>query len=303
MSLQSLPPNNDAHRDELRRRLNSTENQWAERKAKSTDEKEVRKTLVAFANTVRDGEWAALFIGALDNGKHPGVPNPDEVQKRAYDLAEKHCYPPVLIRPVDFTTTVDEKSVTIVAIEIPPSSNRPHFAGPSYIRVGSVSAEASAAQFEELIASRNDIVRKLQQIPRDVVVRVRSLRGLWFEFKGAFERPKPGEALKIDVYDSGGASIRVHLRDVQIISTDGIKPVLQIPPLGTDEAHLMDMLNHWRKYQHSLELFIDPKNEIVAQLVPFAPEVCILMAQQGWADNQRDRAAFDFFNKHAFRFR
>lgn len=288
MSLQYLPPNDDAHKAELKRRLAATENQWAERKAKANDEKEIRKTLVAFANTVRDGEWAVLFIGALDNGKHPGVSNPDEVQKRAYDLAEKHCYPPVVIRPLDFTTAVDGKIVTIVAIEIPPSSNRPHFAGPSYIRVGSVTAEASATQFEELIASRNDVVRRLQQIPRDAVFRVRSQSGLWFEFDGAFERPTNLEALKIDIYGTGRHRL-VPIEDVKILTSRNTKPLLQIPAAGTEADHISEMLIFWRTFQHGSDLNIDPKNETLRQLIPYAPQVCIILAQTGWLDHPRDK--------------
>lgn len=302
MSLQSLPPNDDAHRAELKRRLAATENQWVERKAKANDEKEVRKTLVAFANSVRDGEWAVLFIGALDNGKHPGVPNPDQVQQRAYDLAEKHCYPPVLIRPVDFTATVDGSTITIVAIEVPPSANRPHFAGPSYIRVGSVTAEASAAQFEELIASRNNVVMRLQQIPRDAVFRVCSQSGLWFEFNGAFERPTNLEALKIDVYGTGRHRL-VPLEDVKILSTGNPKPLIQIPPACTEADHIREMLTVWRASQHGADLDIDPKNEILRQLMPDAPRVCIYLAQMGWLDHPRDKRVFDFFDRESRRFR
>ena len=41
-----------------------------------------------------------------------------------------------------------------LAIIVPGSENRPHFAGPSYIRVGSETKVASEPQFQELIAQR-----------------------------------------------------------------------------------------------------------------------------------------------------
>lgn len=305
MSLQNLPPVDAAHLEQLRSRLNSTETQWIERKAKG-DDKVIRKALVAFANSVRDGEWAVLFLGALDNLDHPGVSNPDEIQMRVVDLAQNHCYPPIAQRPVVFTTTVRGAEVTIVAIEIPASAHRPHFAGPAFVRMGSSSVPAAAAQFEELIASRNDKVRKLQQMPRSAIFRVRSERGLWFEFDGTFEPPKAGEALKVSVHSSGGVNLRVRLEDLEILSsTDWVKPILQMKPLGTERAHMMDMLNAWRNAQHGVELFIDPRNDILKQLIPFAPEVCILMAQAGWADteNRRERPVFDFFDREARRFR
>ena len=303
MSLSDLPPVTDAYIAALRTRLGSPETQWVERK-ESFDPKEVRKTLVGFANSVREGECAVLFIGATDKGgRHPGVKNVDEVQRWAWESAQNNCYPPIPIRLVHFTAQVEGKSVDIVAVEIPPNRGRPHFVGKAYVRIGSTTMDATADQFADLIASRTDIVRKLQQISRDVIVRVRSPRGLTYEFKGAFERPKAGTALKIDIYDSGGRSIHVLMEDVRLVSTDGIKPVLQIPPPGTEPAHIMAMLKYWRAYQHSPELFIDPDHEILKQLIPYAPEVCILMAQEGWADNPRERPVFDFFNKHALRFR
>jgi hypothetical protein len=111
-----------------------------------------------------------------------------------------------------------------------------------------------------------------------------------------------GEALKIDIYDTGGASIRVPIADVKVLSTDGIKPLLQIPPQGTEAAHIMNMLNCRRAFQHSPKLFIDPKNEILKQLVPYALEVCQLMATECWADHRRERPVFDFFDRHWRRF-
>lgn len=162
---------------------------------------------------------------------------------------------------------------------------------------------ALPAQFEELIASRNGTIRMLERISRDVIVRVRSSRGLWYEFNGAFDPPKMGEALKISIHGSGGASIRVPLKEVELLSTDWIKPVLQIPAQGTEEAHIMAMLNHWRAYQHGVDLHLDPKNEVLKQLIPFASQVCIFMAQEGWTEHPRDRRAFDFFDMHARRFR
>jgi hypothetical protein len=305
MSLQHLPPVDDAHVELLKVKLGSPETQWVERKAKG-DDKVIRKALVAFANSVRDGEWAVLFLGSVDNGDHPGVRDPDEVQRGAMDLAQNHCYPPIAIRPVVFSVSVRGQPVAIVAIEVPSSTNRPHFAGQSFVRIGSSSVPASAAQFEELIASRNDKIRKLQQIPRSVIFRVCSTRGLWFEFDGTFDSPKPGESLKVAVHGSGGTSLRVRIEDLEIISTaDWIKPVLLMKPLGTEQAHIMDMLNAWRNAQHGEHLSIDPSDEIIKQLIPFAPEVCILMAQRGWADAQnfRERPVFDFFDLQARRYR
>ena len=62
-------------------RLNQSEDPWTERK-QSLDERDVRKTVVAFANTVGEGETAVLFIGATNDGKHPRLLDADETQKK-----------------------------------------------------------------------------------------------------------------------------------------------------------------------------------------------------------------------------
>lgn len=85
MSNASLPSVDEAHLACLRERIRSTETQWVEGKAKE-HEKTMRKSLVAFANAVRDGKWAVQFFGALDSLQHPGVANADEVQLTATDF-------------------------------------------------------------------------------------------------------------------------------------------------------------------------------------------------------------------------
>ena len=52
-----------------------------ERKVES-DLKDLLKTLVAFANSVRPGHIATLLIGERDNGTVAGVTNPDNIQKK-----------------------------------------------------------------------------------------------------------------------------------------------------------------------------------------------------------------------------
>jgi len=49
------------------------------------------------------------------------------------------------------------------------SENRPHFAGPSYVRSGSESLEASREQFNELIAKRNSKVSRISEFKGEVV--------------------------------------------------------------------------------------------------------------------------------------
>jgi hypothetical protein len=50
-----------------------------------------------------------------------------------------------------------------LAVIIPGSSERPHFAGRSYIRLGSETREASEEQFAGLVAERTSIGREIRQ--------------------------------------------------------------------------------------------------------------------------------------------
>ena len=49
--------------------------------------------------------------------------------------------------------------MSIVAVEVSLSKDRPHFSGPAYVRKGSQTVAASREMFEDLIASRHDKAR------------------------------------------------------------------------------------------------------------------------------------------------
>jgi hypothetical protein len=139
--------------DELRQRLADHEDQLVERKSEGVKRDELRQTLSAFANTLQPKGIGILFVGVTDrDGVITGVANSDSVQKRIREAADE-CYPP--IRSYEsHAFTVDDK--TVVAVVISASDERPHFTGPAYVRIGSESVNASAEQFDKLIASRND---------------------------------------------------------------------------------------------------------------------------------------------------
>lgn len=54
--------------EELKRRLSDLEDGWTERKLQSVGGDDVRKALVAFANSLPDGEEALLSIGVANDG-------------------------------------------------------------------------------------------------------------------------------------------------------------------------------------------------------------------------------------------
>lgn len=152
-------------RAELLERLAQHEDSFVERKPEGAD---FKPTLVAFANSVPPGRDAILYVGIRDDGKVLGLANADTLQKKIQKFCQVTCYPPIA-----FTSellTVEEKP--ILAVVIPPSPERPHFAGSSYTRLGTENVRVSPQLFAELITSRSGKAAELlryRQSPVTVV--------------------------------------------------------------------------------------------------------------------------------------
>jgi predicted HTH transcriptional regulator len=71
--------------------LNSSESQFVERKKSMPNTADVRRALVAFANSVGEHEHGILFIGVNDKGEKLGVLNADKVQRDVRAIAENDC--------------------------------------------------------------------------------------------------------------------------------------------------------------------------------------------------------------------
>jgi len=135
--------------DDLIARMKNFEDHLVERKTVK-DDKDWKKTAVAFANSVPVGLPAVLYIGVRDNGEiETGGHNLDEVQKK-FNTQMMKAYP----RIAYVSKFINDNGRQALAVIIPGSPLRPHFAGLSYVRKGSVSIEATEEQYEELIASR-----------------------------------------------------------------------------------------------------------------------------------------------------
>lgn len=144
---------------DLLRLLHSTENSFVERKTIG-DSRDWVKTVVAFANTLTPDQEGILFIGAKDNGEiEEKTNNLDTVQKTLSEKL-KAAYPPIYYT----TRIVQENYRERLAVIIPGSSERPHFAGPAFLRDGSQTFEATSVQYESLIASRLGKAYELQKI-------------------------------------------------------------------------------------------------------------------------------------------
>jgi hypothetical protein len=129
-------------------RLRDYEDHFVERKT-SGDHKDWLKTVVGFANSTPIGYPAVLYIGVKDSGEIEEDVNLDSLQKTlGKKIAE--AYPVIYY----LTRVMNDGGKQFLAVIVPGSENRPHFAGPSYVRIGSETMVASEPQFQALIAQR-----------------------------------------------------------------------------------------------------------------------------------------------------
>lgn len=308
--MSALPPIDDRFIAQLRQRLAQSEDPWTERKPaiKPSDEgRDLRRTLVAFANSVREGEFAVLFVGAANDGRHPGVADADELQRKIDGIARQRCFPPIEHKPVVFTAPGLESEVTIVAVLIPASPHRPHFAGHAYVRRGSQTVESSAAMLNELIAGRTDPGRTLQTFRGRVLIRERSPRGLFLQYPGSIQHL---DQHSVHVKEEATGNLwPVPLKQVEILSTQPLREEIGIPTRGTESALIERMLVHWRYSQKSPmpELPHDTERHyLIRQLLPLAPEVASLLGVMGWASNSGqspETRLFELFSRRCQAFR
>lgn len=128
-----------------------------ERKVES-DLKDLLKTLVAFANSVRPEHVATILIGEKDDGTAAGVTNPENILKSVRKEAGK-IYPPIIWR----SNVYEKDGKNCVKVEIEYSGNTPHFGGMAWVRKGSSTIEASEEVFQKLIELRLEMVRELSK--------------------------------------------------------------------------------------------------------------------------------------------
>ena len=139
-------------------RLRNFEDHFVERKVYS-DQKDWLKTVVAFANSTPVGLPAVLFIGVTDRGLvQSSKDDLDSVQRTLGKVLTK-AYPPIYY----MTRVLKEGDQQFLAVVVPGSAARPHFAGPSYVRKGSESQEASEEQFQSLVAERSSKVYEIRK--------------------------------------------------------------------------------------------------------------------------------------------
>jgi hypothetical protein len=152
--------------DDLLRLLHSTEHSFAERKTIG-DHKDWAKTIVAFANSLDSSQDGVLFIGAKDDGEiETNATNLDKLQKTLSERMSR-IYPPIY----HTTKTVKDGDRECLAVIVPGSTAKPHFAGQPYLRRLSETVIATPDQYDSLLATRTSKARELQQwIDRDITI-------------------------------------------------------------------------------------------------------------------------------------
>jgi hypothetical protein len=135
-------------------KLTDTEDATVERKLHNDKKKDWVKTVVAFSNSLADGQPGILFIGARDDGRieegQAQKTNFADFQKKVSGVIAD-IYPPV------YPTILSRKKdgLEFLVVIVYGSPNRPHFAGKSYRRDGTQSVDASEEHIEEFIARRS----------------------------------------------------------------------------------------------------------------------------------------------------
>lgn len=141
-------------------KLTNTEDATVERKLHNDKKKDWVKTVVAFSNSLADGQPGILFIGVWDDGHieegQSQRTNFAEFQKTVSSLLAD-IYPPVT--PTILSRKKD--GLEFLAVIVYGSPNRPHFAGKSYRRDGTKSVDASEEHIEQFIARRSGKVSEI----------------------------------------------------------------------------------------------------------------------------------------------
>ena len=152
---------------ELKERQRQYEDSFTEFKPDSASNSEIRKTLVAFANSLPPDRVGGLFIGVADDGETiNGVANPDGWQKKLRQICGFECYPPIVTKSVE---VIEIEGKAVIEVQVPSSISRPHFAGPAFVRIGSESVKASEQLFEEFINSRHTLCGAILRLKGKVV--------------------------------------------------------------------------------------------------------------------------------------
>lgn len=135
--------------EELFARLRAGEDTLTEMKT-TPHESDVRRALVALANSAPPERAGVLFLGAQSDGRVVSVQDPTRLGEKVARWAAE-CYPPIHVECV----TLAADGGNVLAVVVAASAERPHFAAPAYVRDGPRTVKAPPTVYDNLIASRN----------------------------------------------------------------------------------------------------------------------------------------------------
>jgi hypothetical protein len=151
-------------------RVSHPEDGLTERKPEGAGERDFKETVVAFANAVPQGSEGVLFIGVSDKGDILGCSGVESLQKTVTRICTNECYPPIAARLE--SRQFDGKDV--LAVIVPHSTQRPHFSGHAFRRVGSQNLKSDEAAYSDFIVARSSVGAKILENKGKVVL-VRSV--------------------------------------------------------------------------------------------------------------------------------
>jgi predicted HTH transcriptional regulator len=134
---------------DILQKLKNTEDATVERKVRS-DLRDIRKSVVAFSNSLPVDDPAIIFVGVRDNGEIESDVDTEDLQEKV-SKSLKEIYPPVF--PQILTRECEGKKFVVVIVR--GSSERPHFSGLAYIRKDSRSVKSSEEEFDRLVSQRS----------------------------------------------------------------------------------------------------------------------------------------------------
>ena len=149
--------------EEILQRLTNTEDHLTERKSKPHRD-QCTEAMVAFANSALPNKPGILYVGVKDKGEILQDKAPESWQ---HDITAwgNGCFPELPVIPR--TLTKDGKE--FLAVVVPLSEARPHFARPAFKRQGAKTIPASQQEIDEWIAYRNSKVRFILEKKGEIV--------------------------------------------------------------------------------------------------------------------------------------
>jgi predicted HTH transcriptional regulator len=126
--------------EEILQRLTNTEDHLTERKSR-THRDQCTEVMVAFANSAMPDKPGILYVGVNDDGALLHTKAPESWQ---HDLTAwaNGCFPELQVIP----RTLSKDGKEFLAVVVPLSESRPHFARPAFKREGAKTISAPPAR-------------------------------------------------------------------------------------------------------------------------------------------------------------